>query len=93
MRRLDELRLPTVTDTRWSSSDDLGALIAYGPPPAVLRRQAVDYIYRILNGAKAAELPIQQPSKFDLIVNLRTARKIGLTVPNSMLLRADQVVE
>jgi len=91
IRRLSGLRLPTVTDTRWIG--DISPLLAYGPPAAVLRQQAVSYIYRILNGAKAGDLPIQQPSRFELVVNLTTAKRIGLSLPQSLLLRADEVLQ
>ncbi len=56
-------------------------------------RRAADYVDRILRGAKAGELPVQQPTKFDFIVNLRTAKTLGLTIPQSILLRADEVIE
>jgi putative ABC transport system substrate-binding protein len=72
---------------------DDGGLLAYGSNLADMYRRAADYIDRILRGAKAGELPVQQPTKFDFIVNLRTAKALGLTIPQSILLRADEVIE
>jgi putative ABC transport system substrate-binding protein len=91
MQFASENRLPTVADFRWFA--DFYPLLTYYPTYEALTRQAVDYVVRILEGAKAGELPIQQPAKFELIVNLATARAIGLTVPRSLLLRADRVIE
>jgi putative ABC transport system substrate-binding protein len=72
---------------------EAGALFAYGASPAVIYRRTAYYVDRILKGTKPAELPIEQPTKFDLIVNLRTAKALGLTIPQSLLLRADQLIE
>ena len=72
---------------------DAGGLISYGPDVAALRRQVGIYTGKILKGAKLADLPIQQPTKFDLALNLKTAKGLGLTVPPSMLTRADVVIE
>jgi putative ABC transport system substrate-binding protein len=70
-----------------------GGLLSYGPDPVDLFRRAATYVDRILRGAKPAELPVQLPTKFEMVVNLKTAKALGLTVPQSILLRADEIIE
>ncbi len=94
-RRLVDLaaknRLPAVYTSR--EFVDAGGLMAYGPNLADMYRRAATYVDRILKGARPADLPVEQPTKFELIINLRASKSLGLAIPQSLLGRADQVIE
>jgi putative ABC transport system substrate-binding protein len=85
-------RIPTMTDFAGAFFNQ-GGLMAYSASPAALGRRAAHFVDRILRGANPGDLPIERPSKFDLIINLKMAQAIGLTIPQSLLLRADQLIE
>jgi putative tryptophan/tyrosine transport system substrate-binding protein len=84
-------RLPTMSPNR--EQVEHGGFISYGPNWPDLYRRAADFVDKILRGAKPADLPVEQPTKFDLVVNLITARALGLAIPPSLLARADEVIE
>jgi putative tryptophan/tyrosine transport system substrate-binding protein len=85
------LRLPTIYME--ASFAAAGGLMAYSPSFSAMNRRAAHFVDKILRGAKPAELPVEQPTKFELVVNVKTARAIGLTVPERILVRADEVIE
>ena len=84
-------RLPTIQVSR--EFVEAGGLMSYGPNFPDLFRRAADYVDKILRGAKPGELPVEQPTKFDLVINLTTAKGLGLTIPDTLLARADEVIE
>jgi len=88
---ITKVRLPTIYPV--DSFVEAGGLLSYGPSRSESLQQVAVYIDKVLKGAKPADLPIVQPSKFDLLVNLKAAKTIGITIPQSVLLRADRVIE
>ena len=94
-RRLADLaaknHLPAIYP--WTDAADVGGLMAYSPNIPDLFRRAATHVDKILKGARPGDLPVEQPTKFELVINLKTAKALGLTIPQSLLLRADQVIE
>ena len=86
-----EKRIPTIFSAR--DFVKAGALMSYGPNYSDLFRHSADYVDKILRGTKPGEIPVDQPTKFELVINLATAKTLGLTIPGSLLLRADEVIE
>jgi putative ABC transport system substrate-binding protein len=84
-------RVPTMCEVR--EFVVMGCLVAYGPSYGALSRRAAVYVDKILKGAKPADLPVEQPTKFELVINLKTAKALGLTIPQSVLLRADEIIQ
>ena len=89
--RAAALRLAVIYESR--DVVELGGLVSYGVNPSGRYRRAATYVAKILNGAKPADLPIEQPDNFELVINLKTAKELGLAVPQALLVRADEVIE
>ena len=94
-RRIADLAAKRHLPAMYGSSEhvEAGGLISYGPNIPDVFRRAATYVDKILKGANAGELPIEQPTKFDFVINMKTAKALGLTIPRSLLLRADQIIE
>ena len=84
-------RLPSLVDNR--EIVEAGGLMSYGADPADRYRRVAYFVDKILKGAKPGDLPVEQPTKFELVINLRTAKQIGVTIPQSLLYRADKVIK
>jgi putative ABC transport system substrate-binding protein len=84
-------RLPSISYDR--AFADAGGLLAYGPNFSDLYRRYATYVDKILKGTKPTDLPVEQPTKFELVINMKTAKALGLRIPPSLLLRADQTIE
>ena len=83
-------RLPAIYE--WPEHVDVGGMMAYGSSLAGLSRRVAWYVEKIFKGAKPAELPVEQPTRFDLVINLKTAKQIGLTIPPNLLARSERVI-
>ncbi|MBV9376531.1 MAG: hypothetical protein JO320_15985 [Alphaproteobacteria bacterium] len=83
--------MPTISGLKLFA--EAGFLMTYGADLAEIIRRSVVYVDKILKGAKPSDLPVEQPTKFELVINLKTAKTIGLTMPQSLLARADEVIE
>jgi len=86
-----DAKIPAIYGTRENPA--AGGLMSFGPDLADLYRRAADFVDKILRGAKPADIPIEQPTKFEIVVNLKTAKAMGLDIPESFLARADEVIE
>jgi putative ABC transport system substrate-binding protein len=84
-------RLPAIYEAR--EFVESGGLICYGPNPIAMERRAAEYVDKIFKGAKPADLPVEQPTKFEMLINIKTANALGLSIPQSVMLRADQMIE
>jgi putative tryptophan/tyrosine transport system substrate-binding protein len=92
MQRVAALRLPTIY--QFPEEAEEGGFVAYGPRVVqVFREQMARQLVQVLRGAKPADIPVEQPTKFELVINLKTAKALGITIPESFLVRADEVLE
>ena len=91
VERLNQMRLPAMYE--WPETAEEGGLLGYGTRNQLALRQVFGLVAKILRGARPQDLPIEQPAKFDFVVNLKTAKEVGLTIPPSILFRADEVIE
>ena len=90
LKLASKARLPAIYGARRFA--DEGGLMSYGPNYGDMLRRSAGYVDKILKGAKPGDLPIEQPTKFELVVNLKTAKALGMTIPESILLQADEVI-
>ena len=90
-RRAAKARLPVIS--QYGELTDAGGLLAYGRSIPAIYRRAASYVDKILEGAKPADLPIEQPTEIELVINVKTAKALGLMIPQSVLLRADRVIQ
>jgi len=86
-----QYRLPAIY--RWRSHAEAGGLMSYGPNQPAMWQRFAYYVDRLLQGATPADLPVEQPTKFELVINLKTAKALGMTIPPSLLLLADEVLQ
>jgi putative ABC transport system substrate-binding protein len=91
VERVAKARLPAIYGQRYYS--EAGGLISYGPHQPQISRRAAEYVDKILKGTTPASLPVEQPTKFELVINLRTAKALGLEIPASLLSLADEIIE
>jgi putative ABC transport system substrate-binding protein len=91
LEHMSEIALPAIY--QWPETSDLGGLIGYGPPFALMYRQRARQVAKMLRGARPTEVPVEQPSNFEFVINLKTAKAIGHEIPAGLLLRADRVIE
>ena len=91
MHRVEELRLPTIY--QWPETAEEGGFIAYGPRLGQIFLEAAPIMVKLFRGTKVADIPVEQPTKFELVINLKTAKALGLAIPESFLIRADKLIE